>query len=143
MKIPKRFICRLEWRFQFVFSYQEDTLNLQINVMKTSNIFAYIELSKLVEELKRAGTSEKLKEKLRAQSAYFNILEPRYFSDSLTHEWEKILQFTKQKGVRVDADGRVTANAIPNTIESLSITECQRLAEQVFSVHDKLTKELF
>jgi hypothetical protein len=111
--------------------------------MKTSNIFAYIELSKLVEELKRAGTSEKLKEKLRTQSAYFNILEPRYFSDSLTDEWESILEFTKRKGVRVDEEGRVISNAIPNTIESLTLSECQRLADQVFSVYEKLTRELF
>jgi hypothetical protein len=111
--------------------------------MKTSNIFAYIELSKLVEELKLAGTSEKLKEKLRAQSAYFNILEPRYFSDSLTDEWESILEFAKRKGVRVDEDGRVISNAIPNTIESLSLSECEKLVKQVFLVHEKLTKELF
>ncbi|WP_149240247.1 hypothetical protein [Dyadobacter sp. 32] len=110
--------------------------------MKTSNIFAYIELSKLVEELNRAGSSEKLKEKLKAQSAYFNILEPRYFSDALVHEWEKILAFTKQKGAKVDEEGRVVSNAIPNTIESLTIMECQILVEQVYSLYEKLKNEI-
>lgn len=110
--------------------------------MKTSNIFAYIELSKLVEELDSAGTSEKLKEKLKAQSAYFNILEPRYFSESLIHEWERILDFTKQKGAKVDEEGRVVSNAIPNTIESLTITECQKLVDQVYALYEKLKKEI-
>jgi hypothetical protein len=116
---------------------------LHINVMKTSNIFAYIELSKLVEELKHASASDKLKEKLKAQSAYFNILEPRYFSESLVHEWENILDFTRQKGAKVDEDGRVVSNAVPNTIESLTLLECQRLVEQVNTLYEKLKKELF
>ena len=128
-------------------SYFRDIISLynylHINVMKTSNIFAYIELSKLVDELSRAGSSEKLKEKLKAQSAYFNILEPRYFSESLIHEWEKILDYTKQKGAKFDEDGRVVSNAIPNTIESLTIMECQKLVEQVNSLYEKLKKEIF
>lgn len=111
--------------------------------MKTSNIFAYIELSKLVDELSRAGSQDKLKEKLKAQSAYFNILEPRYFSEALVQEWERILDFTRQKGAKVDEEGRVIANAIPNTIESLTIMECQKLADQVYALYEKLKKEMF
>jgi hypothetical protein len=111
--------------------------------MKTSNIFAYIELSKLVDELSNVSSSEKLKEKLKTQSAYFNILEPRYFSDSLVNEWEGILNFTKTKGAKVDDDGRVIANAIPNTIESLTALECQRLVDQVYALYEKVKKELF
>ena len=109
--------------------------------MKKSNIFAYIELSKLVEELGRAGTSEKLKEKLKSQSAYFNIIEPRFFSESLIQEWEGILYYTKQKGVRVDEEGRVVSNAIANTIESFTYNECQKLVDQVFVLYEKVKKE--
>lgn len=109
--------------------------------MKKSNIFAYIELSKLVDELKMVGTSEKLKEKLKAQSAYFNIIEPRYFSESLVGEWEGILYLARQKGARKDDEGKVISNAISNTIENLSYNECQKLVDQVFILHEKVSRE--
>jgi hypothetical protein len=109
--------------------------------MKKSNIFAYIELSKLVDELKNSASSDKLKEKLKAQSAYFSIIEPRYFSDSLVHEWEGILSFTKQKGARVDEDGNVISNAVSHSIDGLSLTECQNLADQVQELFEKVKNE--
>ena len=110
-------------------------------VMKKSNIFAYIELSKMVEELRQSAASDKLKEKLKAQAAYFNILEPRYFSDSLVSEWEGILSTTKQKGAKVDDEGKVISNAISNTIESFNQKECQKLADQIFGLFERLQKE--
>lgn len=109
--------------------------------MKKSNIFAYIELSKLVEELKQSTSSEKLKEKLKAQSAYFNIIEPRYFSDSLIPEWEGILSLTRQKGVRVDEEGNVISNAALNSIDSLSLSECQNLADKLNVLFEKVKNE--
>jgi hypothetical protein len=108
--------------------------------MKKSNIFAYIELSKLVEELRQSST-EKLKDKLKAQSAYFNILEPKYFSDALVQEWEGILSFTKQKGARVDEDGNVVSNAASNSIDSLTLSECQSLAERLDRIFEKVKQE--
>lgn len=110
--------------------------------MKKSNIFAYIELSKLVDELRTAGTSENLKEKLKSKSAYFNIIEPKYFSDSLIDEWEEIRNWTKRKGAMVDEDGKVISNATFNTIESFTSQECQRLAELVYLLYEKVKKEL-
>jgi len=109
--------------------------------MKKSNIFAYIELSKLVEELRQAATSDKLKEKLKAQAAYFNIIEPRYFSDALVNEWEGILSFTKQKGARVDEDGNVISNAASNSIDSLSLSDCQTLVERLNVLFEKVKNE--
>lgn len=109
--------------------------------MKKSNIFAYIELSKLVEELRLTGASEKLKEKLKSQSAYFSIIEPRYFSDSLVGEWEGIVNLLKQKGVRTDEQGKVVSNAVANTIDSLSSTECEKLVSRVFILHEKVKSE--
>jgi hypothetical protein len=109
--------------------------------MKKSNIFAYIELSKLVEELKQTTSGEKLKEKLKTQSAYFSIIETRYFSDSLISEWESILSLTRQKGARVDEAGNVISNATLNSIDSLTLTECQTLANQLHAIFEKVEKE--
>jgi hypothetical protein len=108
--------------------------------MKKSNIFAYIELTKLVEEL-RASPSEQLKQKLKSQSAYFNIIEPRYFSEDLINEWESILSVLKQKGAKVNEEGRVVSNAISNTIESLTEKECQSVVERVYTLYDKVKVE--
>ena len=112
-----------------------------LSVMKKSNIFAYIELSKFVEELKPALASEKLKEQLRAQSAYFNIIEPRYFSEALISDWEGILNVIKQKGAKVNEEGKVVSNAVSNTIDHLSDRECEVLVHQVYSLYDQVKRE--
>jgi hypothetical protein len=109
--------------------------------MKKSNIFAYIELTKLVEELRSSSDSGKLKQKLRSQSAYFNIIEPRYFSEGLVNEWENILKVIKQKGVKTNEDGQVISNAVSNTIDQLSEKECQALFEKIQTVYSQVQKE--
>lgn len=107
--------------------------------MKKSNIFAFIELTKLVDELN--GDQAKLRQKLKSQSAYFNIIEPRYFSDGLVKEWESILAVVKQKGAKVNEEGRVVSNAVSNTIDHLSDKECQVLVERVNTIYDQVRKE--
>ena len=109
--------------------------------MKKSNIFAYIELTKLVEELRVSNTSGHLKQKLKSQSAYFNIIEPRYFSDSLIGEWEQILSIIKQRGVKVNEEGKVVSNAVSNTIEQFSDRECEVLVDKVYSLYDQVKRE--
>ncbi|CAG4991025.1 hypothetical protein DYBT9275_00661 [Dyadobacter sp. CECT 9275] len=109
--------------------------------MKKSNIFAYIELSKLVEELRSAYDSGRLKDKLKSQAAYFNIIEPRYFSDASISEWEAVLDLIRQKGARTDEQGKVVLNAVSNTIDHLSEKECMVLADKVYFVFDKVKKE--
>lgn len=109
--------------------------------MKKSNIFAYIELTKLVNELKASNASGQLKQKLKSQSAYFNIIEPRYFSDSLINEWEEILNLIKHKGVKVNEEGKVISNAVSNTIDQLSDNECQMLVDKVYALYDQVKRE--
>lgn len=107
--------------------------------MKKSNIFAFIELSKLVDELK--VDQSRLRQKLKSQSAYFNIIEPRYFSEGLVGEWESILTTIKQKGAKTNEEGRVVSNAVSHTIDHLSDHECQLLVDRVKSIYDSVRKE--
>jgi hypothetical protein len=109
--------------------------------MKKSNIFAYIELTKLLEELKAPGEPGLLKQKLKSQSAYFNIIEPRYFSDSLIEEWETVLSIIRQKGAKTDEEGKVISNAVSNTIDHLSEKECQLLVDKIETIYTQVKKE--
>lgn len=113
----------------------------KLSVMKKSNIFAYIELTKLVDELKTSGENGQIKQKLKSQSAYFNIIEPRYFSDDLVGDWEGILSAIKQKGVKTNEAGQVVSNAVSNTIDHLSEQECEVLAEKIRTVYDQVKRE--
>lgn len=109
--------------------------------MKKSNIFAYIELSKFVEELRKSEEQGLLKERLKSLSAYFKIIESRYFSDTLIPEWEGILSYTRQKKAGVDEGGNVISNSISNSIESLSLTERQQLVKQINELFEKVKIE--
>lgn len=107
--------------------------------MKKSNIFAFVEVSKLVETLKASASP--VKETLKSQAAYFNIIDPKYFSDALVGDWAVILDMVKQHGPLLDAEGKVISNAVANTIEKMNETDCDKLKTLVFSLHDKLKKE--
>ncbi|MDQ6479647.1 hypothetical protein [Dyadobacter sp. LHD-138] len=109
--------------------------------MKKSNIFAYIELSKLADGLRVSGSGAKPKEQLKSQAAYFNIIEPKYFSDELIGEWENILGHTKKLGAKLNAEGRVISNAVTHTIENMTESECRVLVDRVNALYDKLKKE--
>lgn len=108
--------------------------------MMKSNIFAYVELSKLVSELDEAS-AETLKNKLLAQSAYFNIIEPRYFSEALILEWQTIVEMTRQRGAKVDEEGNVVVNATAHTIEGLTFDECRTLVDKLYQIHRELQLE--
>ncbi|PWJ57151.1 hypothetical protein CLV98_10871 [Dyadobacter jejuensis] len=109
--------------------------------MKKSNIFAFIELSKLVAELKSIQQPQELKEKLKSQSAYFNILESRYFSDPLVAEWQEILKLVKRNEAVVDQQGRVVVNAVTNSLDHLSLQECEGLSKQIVAIFEKVRQE--
>lgn len=114
---------------------------IHYNVMKKSNIFAYIELSKLAEGLRISDSAEQPKDQLKSQAAYFNIIEPKYFSEDLMPEWENILGATKRLGAKINEEGRIVSNAVTNTIENMSDAECRVLVERVNAVYDKLKRE--
>ncbi|HEV7349184.1 hypothetical protein [Telluribacter sp.] len=107
--------------------------------MKKSNIFAYVELSKLVGNLH--GPVSPLKERLKAQAAYFNIIDPKFFSEPLAREWETILSTVKRGGVPLE-DGRMLLNQVANTIGGMSEEECQLLVQRLKSLHQKLEAEI-
>jgi hypothetical protein len=109
--------------------------------MKKSNIFAYIEFSKLAEGLRASAGTGKYKEHLKSQAAYFNIIESKYFSDELVQEWEHILGYTRKHGAKVNEEGRIVTNAVTNTIEQMTDAECTVLVERVNALYDKLKKE--
>ena len=111
---------------------------IKLNVNK-SNIFVHIELSKLVASL----TTNILlsKEFLKSQAGYFNIIPPKYFSDALSPEWQNITDAIKQKGPKVDADGRIVVNAVLNTIEQMSSEECIEIAMRIIDLRDKVKLE--
>jgi hypothetical protein len=109
--------------------------------MKKSNIFAFIEFSKLAEGLRVPAAPGKYKDQLKSQAAYFNIIEPKYLSDDLVQEWENILGSTRKYGARVNEEGRIVSNAVTNTIEQMSDSECAVLVERVNALYEKLKKE--
>ena len=108
--------------------------------MKKSNIFAYIELNKLVEEL-TSIIPDAPKTKLKAQSAYFSIIEPKYFSNKLVNEWNEILGILKYNGPTLSRNGMVIYNEIGAMIDTLTDAQCEEIADRVLVLHSKLMQE--
>lgn len=107
--------------------------------MKKSNIFVHIELSKLVEHLN--PNVSLAKENLKSQAGYFNIIPTKYFSDTLSEEWEQILKTVKKNGARTDQNGRILSNAVIHTIDQMSAQECIEIVVRIMSLHEKVKTE--
>ena len=107
--------------------------------MKKSNIFVHIELSKLTQKLHTDAAA--YKDVLRAQAGYFNIIPSKYFSDALSNEWDEIAKEVKTKGPKVDDQGRVIANAVVNTIDQMSLQQCDRLVNRIRALQKEVKKE--
>ncbi|WAC14658.1 hypothetical protein [Dyadobacter pollutisoli] len=109
--------------------------------MKKSNVFAFIELSKFVETLQNDSRHPNLKEKLKSQSSYFNIIDAKYFSDALMEEWIDLQKTATSSGTMRDENGFVIMNAVRHTIENMTEDECFLLAKRIYSIADKVKKE--
>ena len=109
--------------------------------MEQSNIFAFIELSKMVQELNGAISKEDLKKKLQRQSAYFKIIEPHYFSESLETKWISILALANKEDVKRDQHGRIISCAVRNSINNLTVHECTELTTMISEVYERLKME--
>ena len=110
--------------------------------MKTSNIFAYIELSKLVDQISPCSDGSQLKETLKTQAAYFNIIENRYFSETLEADWESIQTLVGVRKEKVKAQDKVVVKASKSTIDDLSTDQCIYIADRIHSIFNRVSQEL-
>jgi hypothetical protein len=109
--------------------------------MNQSNIFTYVELSKMVASLTQLSTSSKVKEQLKAQGAYFNIIDPKLFSAQLAHEWEEMVAAIKVRGSKINEEGQVVANAVNNTINYMTEDECKKFVGRLYDLHSRVARE--
>ena len=108
--------------------------------MNKTNIFVYIELSKLIANL---SCNEQLIQKaLKQQAAYFNLIGSEFFSDTLKPEWELIVSEMKQKGPAVNEARQIQANAFSNTIDQMSAQDCLGLFFRLTYLFEKVKSEL-
>ncbi len=108
--------------------------------MSKTNIFVYVELSKLVSNLNSNRTVSK--EILKQQAGYFNVIGGNYFSETLNPEWENIVSELKQEGPAFDDNRQIKANAFINTIDRMSQQDCLNMVYRITSLYEKVKSEL-
>lgn len=104
-----------------------------------SNIFVYIELNKLVENL----TLNPLwcKARLKSQASRFVIIPLRYFSDKLSGEWSEITHILNIAETDRDKKVRYAGNTAQECIEQMSDQMCQALTRKVCDLFEKVKLE--
>jgi ABC-type hemin transport system substrate-binding protein len=95
----------------------------------------------MVESLSQLSNEAKIKDQLKAQSAYFNIIDPKYFSDQLSAEWTDMVRFIKKQGTALNEEGKTVLNAVNNTINEMSDEECKKFILRIYDFYDKLKVE--
>lgn len=105
-------------------------------IMQRSNIFAYIELSNFVDEL--AVDPNERPSSLLALHAYFNLIPSNMLSEELASEWDDICRIVSRSGPSLDANGRVIANAVKNTIKQMTRDECLAIVERVIELRQRV-----
>lgn len=109
-------------------------------LMDKSNIFVYIELSKLAANL--TADIELSKQRLKSQVGYFKIIPGKYFSDTLRPEWDSIVSQIHQKDPAQSDSGRGKAHALVNTIDRMTPEQCVDMSLRVLSLYRKIQQEL-
>lgn len=109
--------------------------------MKKSNIFAFIELSKLVQEIQPYTDPVQLKSKLKSQAAYFNIIDPKYFSEDLYQEWKDIQWMASRHGRKMTDSGELLLNSNQHTFDLFSEPECVDFKKRICFLFEKVQKE--
>ena len=107
--------------------------------MKKSNLFAYVEMQKMVSNLQRGNRC--LRERLVAQAAYLLILEPKYFSDELATEWRWLrcrMGYPERGRLRGAAALKTTVQC---QLQALSDLECQTLYFALREMFARLSAE--
>jgi len=108
--------------------------------VEKSNIFVYVELSKLTTSLSTDPSF--CKKALKAHAGYFNIIDAKYFSSQLAPEWERILTLLKEKGPQLNQEGFIEKNAFRNTLFQMSSQQCIDLTNQILLLFEKVKIEL-
>ncbi|MBU1822137.1 MAG: hypothetical protein KKG00_11595 [Bacteroidetes bacterium] len=107
--------------------------------MKKSNIFAYTELKKLIDNLNQSGRAPR--ESITSQAAYFHILDPRYFSEELAPEWAGIRQRLGYSPEQAQKGQLMLKSSMQQSIEQLTEAECRDLLAQLRRVYERLSAE--
>ena len=107
--------------------------------MKKSNIFAYVELKKLVDSLNQPGRP--VKETILTQVAYFHILDPAYFSDELAPEWMGIRTRLGYSAESAKKGQQFLKNTMLESVSKLSDKDFQEIAKGIKGVFFRLSNE--
>ncbi len=107
--------------------------------MKKSNIFAYMELKKLVDNLQHPHPS--IKETIVTQAAYFHILDPKYFSDELAPEWTGIREKLGYSTTVALKGQQFLKNTMLSHVESITEKECQEIIQGIHKILSRLSHE--
>lgn len=105
--------------------------------MKSSNIFAYAELSKFSDAL----DGDDCRSALLKLHAYFHVIPANMFSEQLAREWEAICANVKRHGPLFDEEGRIVVNSVKNTISQMQKSECFDLVTQIRQLREKVAAE--
>jgi hypothetical protein len=109
-------------------------------VRTKSNIYTYIELTKLIENLER-GWSD-LPTTMVNQLAYFNILNPDDFSKPLSEEWEAIREKVGFDPIRTHTNVEEARKSMLQKLRPLTVEELEHLLKRFYALQESLKQEL-
>lgn len=107
--------------------------------MKKSNIFAYVELKKLVDSLNQP--ERPVKEAILTQVAYFHILDPAYFSDDLAPEWKGIRDRLGYSSESATKGQQFQKNTVLESLTALTEADFQEIATRLKDIFYRLSRE--
>ncbi|WP_247233287.1 hypothetical protein [Telluribacter sp. SYSU D00476] len=108
--------------------------------MRKSNIYLLVELEKFLKAL--ASHHHDLQKAFLVNAAYFQILEPDYFSDNLLITWKDIVRQASGLKDPFAVSAGVLKNQIMCNISQMSEQECYELAMKINNLSVAVNAEL-
>jgi hypothetical protein len=107
---------------------------------KKSNIFAYTELKKMIENLEKCDTD--LRTTIIRQTPYFYLLEARYFSEDLAIKWTELRKRIGYFQCNTQYERNLLRKSIYYTVRRFTEAECLGIIHQLRGIFEEVVKEL-
>lgn len=119
-----------------------EKLNLHIEPdrQKKSNIYVYVELSRLIRKLETE--KQDIRDTLVNQAAYFHLINPKDLSIAIASDWLSILNFIGFDGSVGISDAKMTKAPIREKVSQFTQSDIEKLMAMLHNLQTRLETEL-
>jgi hypothetical protein len=107
---------------------------------KKSNIYVFVELSRIIQKLDT--NKDQLKSTLAEQAVYFHLINPKDLSNSLAPDWIAICHYVGFDGIASISNASKMKTPIREKVSQFTEADIEKFMIMLYTLHARLEAEL-